>query len=86
MSNHLPSGSSHLFYDSAEQLAYRLELEDTDAARAMAREARALAARFAEWHAQRPQEDIRLATIQALFDLNRRAIDYLDSGAGAGDG
>lgn len=77
MSNHQPSASTHLFQDSAEQLAKRLEQEPSDLARSLAREARELASRFAQWHTARPADDIRVATIQQLFDLNRRAMDYL---------
>jgi hypothetical protein len=77
VSNHQPSASTHLFQDSAEQLAVRLEQENTDAARALAEEARTLAAHFSTWQTERPADDIRVATIQRLFDLNRRAMDYL---------
>ena len=77
MANHQPSASTHLFQDSAEQLAVRLEQERTDAARALAGEARELAAQFSTWQTERPADDIRVATIQRLFDLNRRAMDYL---------
>ena len=77
MANHLPSESTHLFQDSAEQLAFRLEKESTDAASALAGEARELAARFVAWRTERPADDVRVATIQRLFDLNRRAMDYL---------
>ncbi|MFT3769577.1 MAG: hypothetical protein QM820_29425 [Minicystis sp.] len=77
MSNHLPSATTHLFLDSTEQLALRLEQEPSEVAHALAREARALYARFASWQNERPADDVRVATIQALFDLNRRAMDYL---------
>ena len=77
MSNHLPSASTHLFLDSAEQLALRLEQEPSGVAHALAREARELAARFALWQNERPADDVRVATIQQLFELNRRAMDYL---------
>jgi hypothetical protein len=77
MSNHLPSASTHLFQESAEHLAARLEQEPSDAARVLAREARDLAHRFTAWQTQRPADDVRVATIQQLFDLNRRAMDYL---------
>lgn len=77
VSNHLPSASTHLFQDSAEQLAVRLEQEPGEAARALAAEARDLAAQFAVWQRERPADDVRVATIQRLFDLNRRAMDYL---------
>jgi hypothetical protein len=71
------SASTSLFQDSADQLAVRLEQEKTEAASALAREARELAVLFAHWHEERPSDDVRVATIQQLFDLNRRAMDYL---------
>jgi hypothetical protein len=77
VSNHQPSASTHLFQDSAEQLALRLEQEPAGVAHALALEARTLAERFATWQDARPADDVRVATIQQLFDLNRRAMDYL---------
>lgn len=82
MSNHQPSASTHLFLDSAEQLALRLEQEPEGVARTLAKEARELAARFAAWGTERPADDVRVATIQRLFDLNRRAMDYLSGEGG----
>jgi hypothetical protein len=55
----------------------RLEQEGSDAARALAREARELMARFTEWQHVRPTDDARVATIRRLFELNRRAMDYI---------
>jgi hypothetical protein len=72
-----PTVSSPLFQKSAEELAQRLERDATEGARQMAREARDLAARFAQWGSGRPETEVRLAAIQALFDLHRRALDYL---------
>lgn len=77
MSNHQASASTHLFHDSAEQLAMRLEQEPSELALALAREARELAARFATWQTERPADDVRLASIEQLFELNSRALDYL---------
>jgi hypothetical protein len=77
VSNHLPSASTHLFQDSAEQLATRLEQEPSELARGLSREARELAARFAGWQTAPPDDDERAALIQKLFDVNRRALDYL---------
>ena len=71
------SASTRLFQDSAEQLALRLEQEGSEAAAVLAREARELSARFTVWAEERPSDDERVATIQRLFDLNRRAMDYL---------
>jgi hypothetical protein len=78
--SHLPSGVSNLFRDSAEHLAVRLETEPEGAARALAAEARDLARRFATWQEHRPEDEERVALIGRLFDLNRRAMDYLAEG------
>ena len=77
MSTPYQSASTRLFQDSAEQLALRLEQEGSDDARVLAREARELVARFAQWNEQRPPDEVRVETIQRLFELNRRAMDYL---------
>jgi hypothetical protein len=77
VSNLQASASTRLFQDSAEQLAVRLEQETTEVARALAAEARGLVAQFTDWQTERPADDVRVATIQRLFDLNRRAMDYL---------
>jgi hypothetical protein len=71
------SASTRLFQDGAEQLALDLEREGSEAAAVLAREARDLATRFRAWAEERPSDDERVATLQRLFDLNRRASDYL---------
>jgi len=71
------SASTHLFLESALQLAARLELEPSEAAHQLAREARELATRFLHWQEERPADEARVETIQRLFELNRRAMDYL---------
>jgi hypothetical protein len=72
------SNSSPLFRQSAEDLAARLTDYEADAAaRAMRREALELATVFHGWEMQRPVNAVRIAAIQQLFDLNRRAMDYL---------
>ena len=76
MSTPYQSASTRLFQESAEQLALRLEQEGSDAARVLAHEARELVARFAQWNEQRPPDEVRVETIQRLFELNRRAMDY----------
>ena len=77
MSTSYQSDSTHLFLDGALQLAERLEREAPDGAHQLAREARELAARFVAWQTKRPTDDERVATIQRLFEINRRAMDYL---------
>lgn len=71
------STSWALFRKSAEDLAVKLaEIQSPDAA-AMAREARELTAVFRSWDAARPPNEARIAAIHQLFDLNRRAMDFL---------
>ncbi len=71
------SASTRLFQDSAVELALRLEAEGSEVARGLAREASDLAERFARWQRERPTDEERVATIQRLFDLNRRAAVYV---------
>jgi hypothetical protein len=71
------SASTRLFEDSATQLALRLEQDGSDLALRLAVEARELAVAFETWTRQRPTDEVRVATIERLFDLNRRAMDYL---------
>jgi hypothetical protein len=69
------SASMRLFQESAEELAVRLDQEGTG--HKLAAEAREFSKRFTEWASQRPTDEERVATIQRLFDLNHRAMDYL---------
>ena len=71
------SSSTNLFQDSAEQLALRLEQESSPEAIELAREARALTHIFSTWQTTRPSDSDRVAGIQQLFELNRRAMDVL---------
>jgi hypothetical protein len=71
------SASTRVFQDSAEELAAQLDQESSETARGLAREVRELAARFAVWHEEQPTDEERVATIQRLFELNRRAMDVL---------
>jgi hypothetical protein len=66
-----------MFLESAIELADRLEREPSEGAQQLAREARELVARLVEWQAVRPADEARVETIQRLFELNRRALDYL---------
>ena len=71
------SSSTNLFHDSAEQLALRLEQESSPEALELAREARELTRIFLTWQTTRPSDADRVAGIQQLFELNRRAMDVL---------
>jgi hypothetical protein len=66
-----------LFHESAEHLALRLEQESSPEALALAEEARGLVALFIAWQTSRPADADRVAGIQRLFDVNRRAMDLL---------
>jgi len=69
--------SSPLFQRSAEELAERLERDPSETAQKMALEARALAEKIVSWGERRPEDGVRIVAIQQLFDLHRRAMDYL---------
>ena len=71
------STTSPLFENSAEEVANRLEPHRTEVAIAMAHEARQLVEEFRTWRTKRPLDHIRIAAIRQLFDLHRRAMDYL---------
>ena len=71
------SSSVPLFHESAVDLAAKLAAIPTAEAAGMAREARDLAQAFKSWASQKPEHSVRTARIQQLFDLHRRAMDYL---------
>jgi len=66
-----------LFQQSAEDLAAKLAEIGTAESMAMAMEARDLATTFRGWEKIRPANDLRIAAIQQLFNLNRRVMDFL---------
>lgn len=69
--------SSPLFERNAEETAERLSHVDGPAAAALHREALELVALFRSWAEERPDPADRVAAINRLFDLNRRAMDFL---------
>lgn len=69
--------TSPLFEKNAEETAERLAQIDSPQAAALLREAQELVALFRSWAQRRPDNAERVATINRLFDLNRRAMDYL---------
>jgi hypothetical protein len=73
------TGSSPLFEKSAADLAMRLDGLAEPEARALSAEARRLAQLFHGWRTNRPTAEARLASIQALFEVNRRAMDLFAS-------
>lgn len=71
------SSSIPLFRQSAEDLAQKLANIGTAESMTMAREARDLAETFRGWEKQSPDNAARIARIQQLFALHRKAMDYL---------
>lgn len=71
-----------LFRQSAEDLANKLAEHQQAEALQMEREAREMVEVFAAWSAVRPTNEARIAAIHRLFDLNRRAMDFLSKQAG----
>lgn len=72
-----PTSTSPLFLKSAQETAERLARVGGPAAQALAEEAYALADLFRGWGSQRPADAVRVAAISRLFDVNRRAMDFL---------
>ena len=72
-----PSASTALFQESTQSLAQRLREVGSPEALAMAREADALSSAFERWKTVRPADDDRVAKIQQLFNLNRKAMEFL---------
>jgi hypothetical protein len=73
------SNSWVLFQKSAQDLASRLEEVQHPDANEMAREARHLVLIFQSWESVRPTNEVRIAAIHQLLNLNRRAMDFLSN-------
>lgn len=71
------SVNSPLFLTNAEDLVARLAKVEGAEARGLAAEGGALVAALRSWVSRRPDDATRVATIQRLLDLNRRAMDLL---------
>jgi len=71
------SNSWSMFLQSAHELALKLGEVQSAEAIMMEREARELASIFQGWESRRPSNEARISAIQHLFDLNRRAMDFL---------
>jgi cell division septum initiation protein DivIVA len=71
------SASTSLYLENAEKLAARLAEEKSGEAQRLADEARELASQFFSWKSKKPEGSVRVARIQQLFDLHRRAMDVL---------
>ena len=71
------SVSSPVFLTNAEELVTRMERQGSPRALVMAAAARELVDTFRSWQRERPEDEVRIATIEKLFDLHRQAMDYL---------
>lgn len=69
--------SAPIFVDNAVELIRLLANEPSPTVRGMQQQAEELAERFRRWKAERPTNAARVAMIQELFELNRRARDHL---------
>jgi hypothetical protein len=69
--------TSPLFLRNAEDLIERLGKVEHPAAVNLIAEAREIAAIFGSWGTKRPEDAARVAAIQRLFDIHRRAMDLL---------
>jgi hypothetical protein len=69
--------SAPVFMRTTQEIEARLENDHGAAASEMRHEARELARTFAHWQDMRPSNEEKVATIQRLFDLQRRAMDHL---------
>lgn len=73
------TASSPLFEQSAAELVQRLDHDSSEVAQRMAREARALEKTFRDWQVTKPSPEARIVSIQQLFDLHRRVMDYVST-------
>jgi hypothetical protein len=69
--------SSPFFLGNAQDLVQRLDGMGAPEAQRLAAEARDLVVMFQSWVVTRPSDDVRVSAIQRLFELNRRAMDFL---------
>ncbi len=75
------TNTAPIFVQNARDLMARLAPHAADpVAGPMLREASRLLDDFENWKTERPANDVRIAGIQQLMNLNRRAMDYLTNG------
>lgn len=74
-----PSITTPIFETNLEDLAARLQGDDSETARELRREVDALREVFRGWQGVRPSDVDRLATIHRLFHIYRSTMDYLTS-------
>jgi len=76
----LTTSSAPVFVQNAEELMARLSQATSPAAKSLLDEARALSAAFRRWETEKPPNEVRVAAIQELLELNRRARELLAHG------
>ena len=74
------TSAERTFAQSVDDLVRRLALDPSEGAQAMLREAIDMSQRFRAWQTERPSNEARVLAIRQLFDLNRRAMDFLSRG------
>jgi hypothetical protein len=77
--NRPPQGTSSapIFVESAEEVIRRLAPISTPEAAMLVHEAKRLSEEFRTWEKVRPEDGVRLAMIRSIFELHRKAMDYL---------
>jgi hypothetical protein len=66
-----------IFVDTAEEVLRRLAGDSSPEALAMINEAQELAHVFRTWQVVRPADSERLAAIRRIFEVQRKAMEYL---------
>lgn len=74
------TSAERTFAQSVDDLVRRLASDPSEGAQAMLREAIDMSQRFRAWQTERPSNEARVIAIRQLFDLNRRAMDFLSRG------
>lgn len=74
------TSAERTFAQSVDDLVRRLASDPSEGAQAMLREALDMSQRFRAWQTERPSNEARVLAIRQLFDLNRRAMDFLSRG------
>ena len=74
------TSSERTFARSVDDLIRRLTPDPSNEAQALLREALELDGSFRAWQTERPSNEDRVLVIRRLFDLNRRAMEYLSGG------
>jgi len=71
------TGQAPVFAEKAAELVRRFESDDSDEGRSIRAEAIDLTSFFDRWKLEHPTNEDRVAAIQRLMDLSRRAMEHL---------